>query len=260
MIQDIWPKHLDNQYKNLKPGNGDTVFYFQGSSLLARPSGHFNSQNPEENVLIYPQYSEFVQGIKSSYGDKAVDNFEFIYLLSIDEEHFFLARKTGSLERGTFLGEMADSAVHKDMYSFVRGYEFIGVDSFRKAQPREHAYAAITAFHLYGWYRDNHFCGRCGKPLRHDDKQRMLRCDCCKNMVFPKICPAVIVAVTDKDRILLTKYAGRTYRNYALIAGFTEIGETTEETVSREVMEEVGVKVKNITLGTQRFSASWLLL
>lgn len=160
---------------------------------------------------------------------------------------FFLARKTGSLERGTFLGEMADSAVHKDMYSFVRGYEFIGVDSFRKAQPREHAYAAITAFHLYGWYRDNHFCGRCGKPLKHDDKQRMLRCDCCKNMVFPKICPAVIVAVTDKDRILLTKYAGRTYRNYALIAGFTEIGETTEETVSREVMEEVGVKVKNIT-------------
>lgn len=88
MIQDIWPKHLDNQYKNLEPGNEDTVFYFQGSSLLARPSGHFNLQNSEENVLIYPQYDEFVQGIKSSYGDKAVDNFEFIYLLSIDEEHF----------------------------------------------------------------------------------------------------------------------------------------------------------------------------
>ena len=67
MIQDIWPKHLDNQYKNLKPGNEDTVFYFQGSSLLARPSGHFNLQNSEENVLIYPQYDEFVQGIKSSY-------------------------------------------------------------------------------------------------------------------------------------------------------------------------------------------------
>ncbi|MFQ7393815.1 MAG: hypothetical protein ACLRMX_00705 [Lachnospira eligens] len=64
------------------------MFYFQGSSLLARPSGHFNLQNSEENVLIYPQYDEFVQGIKSSYGDKAVDNFEFIYLLSIDEEHF----------------------------------------------------------------------------------------------------------------------------------------------------------------------------
>lgn len=83
--------------------------------------------------------------------------------------------------------------------------------------------------------------------MRHDDKQRMMRCDSCQNIVFPKISPAVIVAVTDNDRILLTKYVGRTYRNYALIAGFTEIGETMEETVRREVMEEVGVKVKNIT-------------
>ena len=57
---------------------------------------------------------------------------------------------------------------------------------------------------------------------------------------------SVIVAVTDGDRILLTKYAGRTYRNYALIAGFTEIGETVEETVMREVYEEVGVHVKNL--------------
>ena len=65
-------------------------------------------------------------------------------------------------------------------------------------------------------------------------------------MIFPKICPAVIVAVTDNDRILLTKYAGRMYRNYALIAGFNEAGETLEQTVEREVMEEVGLNVKNI--------------
>jgi len=44
----------------------------------------------------------------------------------------------------------------------------------------------------------------------------------------------------------MTKYAGRSYKKYALIAGFTEIGETAEETVAREVMEEVGLKVKNI--------------
>ncbi len=60
------------------------------------------------------------------------------------------------------------------------------------------------------------------------------------------ICPAVIVSVTVKDRLLLTKYAGRANLNYALIAGFAEIGETIEETVEREVMEEVGLKVKNI--------------
>ena len=65
-------------------------------------------------------------------------------------------------------------------------------------------------------------------------------------MVFPKIAPAVIVGVTNGDKILMTKYAGREYKKYALIAGFTEIGETAEQTVEREVMEEVGLHVKNI--------------
>ena len=65
-------------------------------------------------------------------------------------------------------------------------------------------------------------------------------------MEFPKICPAVIIGVTDGDRLLMSKYAGRDYKKYALIAGFAEIGETIEETVQREVMEEVGLKVKNL--------------
>ena len=79
-----------------------------------------------------------------------------------------------------------------------------------------------------------------------DQKERMLRCDSCGNMEFPKICPAVIIGVTDGNRILMSKYAGRAYKKYALLAGFTEIGETVEETVAREVMEEVGLKVRNI--------------
>ena len=65
-------------------------------------------------------------------------------------------------------------------------------------------------------------------------------------MEYPKISPAVIVGVTDGNRILMSKYADRDYKKYALLAGFTEIGETIEETVKREVMEEVGLKVKNI--------------
>ena len=73
-----------------------------------------------------------------------------------------------------------------------------------------------------------------------------MRCPECGNMIFPKISPAIIVAVTDGDRILLSKYAGRTYAHYALLAGYTEIGETLEQTVHREVMEEVGLRVKNL--------------
>ena len=66
-------------------------------------------------------------------------------------------------------------------------------------------------------------------------------------MIYPKICPAVIVGIINKDKILVTKYAGKEKGKYALVAGFVEIGETLEETVRREVMEEVGVRVKNIT-------------
>jgi len=104
----------------------------------------------------------------------------------------------------------------------------------------------MTAYHLYVWYRNNRFCGHCGTATIHDEKERMLRCPQCGNMIFPRISPAVIVAVVDGSKILMSKYAGREYKRYALIAGFTEIGETAEETVAREVMEEVGLSVKNI--------------
>lgn len=125
-------------------------------------------------------------------------------------------------------------------------FRFYKMFDVRPMQPKERVLAAATAWHLFVWYRDNQFCGRCGKKLVHSEMQRMLQCPCCANMVFPKIAPAVIVGVTHGDKILMTKYAGREYKRYALIAGFTEIGETAEETVKREVMEEVGLTVKNI--------------
>ena len=74
----------------------------------------------------------------------------------------------------------------------------------------------------------------------------MVHCDHCHTMIYPRICPAVIVAVRHGDKLLVSKYAGREYKNIALLAGFAEVGETIEETVHREVMEEVGIKVKNL--------------
>ena len=74
----------------------------------------------------------------------------------------------------------------------------------------------------------------------------MMHCPQCNVMEYPVLSPAVIVGVTHNDRLLLTKYEGRSFKRYALIAGYAEIGETIEETVHREVMEEVGLKVKNI--------------
>ena len=73
-------------------------------------------------------------------------------------------------------------------------------------------------------------------------------CPLCGHISYPQICPSVIVAITDKDRILLTKYASghSSFKRYALVAGYSEVGESLEDTVRREVMEEVGLRVKNI--------------
>lgn len=79
------------------------------------------------------------------------------------------------------------------------------------------------------------------------EKERHLYCEHCTNIIYPRINPAVIVGVINNDRILLTKYRDTAYNErFALIAGYAEVGETIEETVQREVMEETGIAVKHI--------------
>lgn len=126
------------------------------------------------------------------------------------------------------------------------GYAFLVTRHLRGLHNNHIAFAGISGYQLWSWYQSRMFCGSCGRSMQHDEKERMMRCTHCGNVEYPKICPAVIVGVIKGDSIILTRYAGRSYTKDALIAGFCEIGETLEQTVRREVMEEVGLKVKNI--------------
>ena len=148
------------------------------------------------------------------------------YLFSIDERDFYLAEEVAELP----------------------GYHYLSLRDIRYKLkgPRFLMYAAYTAFHLAVWYRDNKFCGRCGSRTVHSESERALKCPDCGHVIYPRLMPAVIVGVINGDSILMTKYANRPMSFYALIAGFTEIGETLEECVAREVMEEAGLKVKNL--------------
>ena len=144
----------------------------------------------------------------------------------------------------------------------VEGYDFCSMRQLRYSQPQHHCFAGMTAWHLYHWYDTHRFCGKCGAAVHHHEKLRAMACGECGNLIFPVIAPAVIVAVTKGDEILITRSAGREHKGMALIAGFCEIGERAEDTVHREVMEEAGVKVKNLRyFGTQPWGfASNLLL
>ena len=208
MIQEISPRKFNNSYKKEEPANDSIIFcFYKGKILLAI--------DEKENIFHLPAYKEIQE--KEEYMQ---------YLFSIDDQKFFLA----------------DWNKEKN----IEGYTYENINAVRYIKPRELIFALYTAYHLYVWYRDNQYCGRCGKKVALDSKERMLYCKGCHNMIYPKIAPAVIVGITNGDKILMTRYAGREYKKYALVAGFVEIGETAEETVKREVMEEVGLQVKNI--------------
>lgn len=210
MIQDI-NTVFHNEYIDKEPQLDDYVMFVSGRNVLMKKA-------EEIAYMTYAMINEVEMTLR--------------YLFSIEIN--------GTL-RNFFLGEE-----QKLPTELVDGYSYENHNVFRNKQPKELAFAGVTACQLGNWYASMKYCSKCATPLIHDTKERMMRCPKCGMMNFPKISPAVIVAVTNGDKLLLTKYADRDYKKYALIAGFTEIGETVEETVAREVMEEVGVKVKNI--------------
>lgn len=214
MIQDIAPHKLHNPYlPNAVPVNNSFVMIFKNGEILT-----FNGKDG----YTFPTAGELPDALLA----------ELIYLFRVDEESYFL------LPVGD---EEPDLSMLTDRYSFlnVRALNDDGAGRYR-------AFAAHTAKHLMDWYRDTRFCGRCGTKTVHSEKERAKVCPNCGYTMYPRIMPAVIVGVRNGDRLLITKY-NRGFAHNALIAGFTEIGETLEETVAREVMEEAGIKVKNIT-------------
>ena len=127
-------------------------------------------------------------------------------------------------------------------------YEFIPVAQLRNYQPKHRVFAGMVGYEYHVWYDTHHFCGRCGSKMQHGIVERMLQCPECGCMEFSRLFPAVIIGIVDRqsNKVLVSRYAGRQYKSYALIAGFCEMGETVEQTVHREVMEEVGLKVTNL--------------
>lgn len=221
MIQDIGNHRYDNAYRPAKPTPESYCLAFSGSKALMREGGEKGIDE-----LELPRLRDWPEDA----------NLDPRYLFRIDDQEFYLARPGGAIE----LGETLDP----DM--LPSGFSFESIQVLRTARPRWKAFGCVTACQLSRWYASNQFCGRCGTPLEHVATSRELACPSCGNVVYPRINPAIIVGITWGDRILLTKYASRAYTHYALVAGFMEIGEAPEDTIRREVMEEVGLHVRDI--------------
>ncbi|HIX15098.1 MAG TPA: NAD(+) diphosphatase [Candidatus Hungatella pullicola] len=209
MIQDIQPHSFKNQFFRKRPSQDSYILFFRNQKILLK---HI------ENLEI-PTLKDFHF---LSQQPVSCD-----YLFSIDSREYYLMNQPEEFSGNEILA-------------------FYPASIIREMQPMWTAFAAANGHELYRFYHSNRFCGCCGAPMGKSLTERATVCPDCGFTAYPKLSPAVIVAITDKDKLLLTKYAGREYTRYALVAGYTEFGETLEQTVHREVMEEVGLKVKNI--------------
>ncbi|WP_157073887.1 NAD(+) diphosphatase [Moraxella oblonga] len=110
-----------------------------------------------------------------------------------------------------------------------------------------------TAIQLLTWQHTHRFCGVCGTPTQIANSEYAKVCPNCRHHSYPKIQPCVIVAITrknpntQKQQILLAKHHRHAHANmYGLIAGYVEVGESLENAVHREVLEETGLHIKNL--------------
>lgn len=151
------------------------------------------------------------------------------------------------------LGINSNDSGHNDVsYPLPPEYTTQTVRLYNATQTEEIATRISRAKGLLEWIRTTKYCTSCGAPLQFHATLTAQECRQCGKLVFPRIEPCIIVLIRKGDKILLARHAQRHQNIYACIAGFMETGETAEQAVQREIMEETGLKVKNIRyFGTQ---------
>jgi len=208
MLQNIAPHVYHNEISFRAPGPDDYVLAFSGKDTIYGEK--------TENAFRLPRLREL---------EPRPERLQ--YLFSIDETAYEL------WEGGTPPAPQG-------------GFGYVKTGDVRGLLPPETRFACAAGESLRRWYDGTRFCGCCGARMEKSGTERAMVCPRCGNTVYPKICPAVIAAVHDGDRLVLTRYKNRPFKKYALVAGFGEIGEPIEDTVRREVFEETGLRVKNL--------------
>ncbi|MTK54285.1 NAD(+) diphosphatase [Paludibacter sp.] len=215
MIQDIFPHRFDNHFVAGKTiEDKDFVLHYKDNTLLLKS---------DNNGLELPQKKDFTN---------ITDQTEATFLFTLNEVSCFLVWD-------------APSAKESDI-------TYQEINFFRTASRKEVAWVGVVGYHLRNWYAEHRFCGKCGTKTVHKSDERAMMCPACHTLFFPKISPAIIVAITSGDKILLAHNANFKPGWFSLIAGYADVGETLEETVRREVKEEVGLDVKNIRYYTSQ--------
>lgn len=192
---------------------------------------------------------------------KNMSNLCFVYnnneiLVKIQDEKILIPN-VKDIEKLNINAANLEFLVAKDSEKFLFGeiqefeyecstYKFIKVQSLLGIVDESIFNLAAKALQLCSWNKNYKYCNKCSAMLKNKEDERAKICPRCGFVNYPKISPAIITAVIKDKKLLLAKHIVFPKERYSVIAGFVEAGETFEDCVSREVFEEVGIKVKNI--------------
>ena len=123
--------------------------------------------------------------------------------------------------------------------------QMVGLRASYDSLPFEEYNLAGKAFEILNWDQNTRYCPSCGVPT-HKISDIGKKCPQCRQEFYPHISPAIIVRITKGDSVLMVRAKNFRGTFYGLVAGFLEAGETLEECVHREVMEETGIRIKNL--------------
>ena len=211
MLHEIEPHKLHNEFRKQSPKPNDFLVVYVGDKSLLKKNG---------DSFEIPKVEDFNR-----------ESIPCHYLFSIDDSAYFLAE---SYVSRTLVESMPDDYV----LCPTRTYRYMPDPLLRLG--------GATAAHIAHWESLNKCCGRCGNITVRSEKERAVVCPKCGNMVYPRISPVVIVAVRNGDKLLMAHNIDNPNPRLFLISGFVEVGESLEQAVHREVMEEAGLRVKNI--------------
>lgn len=143
-----------------------------------------------------------------------------------------------------------DQIIARDLFiedQIPAGYQLIPIRQLISQWTKSEFEQASRAVQLLEWLRNHKFCSHCGHETDVHPTEYAMVCPSCRYHQYPRVQPCIITMITRGDNeILLAKNAKNKSKMYGLIAGFVEVGETLEEAVKRETLEEVGLHVKNV--------------
>ncbi|AWL13266.1 NAD(+) diphosphatase [Saliniradius amylolyticus] len=114
------------------------------------------------------------------------------------------------------------------------------------AEPKEAFGVMARAWQLTHFYRTHRYCGQCGQAMTPVNWEYAMHCHQCQHRCYPRVSPCVIVAITKGEQLLLAQGGRHKDGMMSVLAGFVESGESLEQAVHREVMEEVGIEITNL--------------